>query len=60
MKLTVKEVEAKQELIAVMRKHKLETYRDEDAAPPLVVQLVAGKDNVKVRREDDQDQAEEE
>lgn len=48
MKLTEKEVEAKEALIAVMKKHGLTVYRDDEAAPPLIVTLTPGKDKVKV------------
>lgn len=48
MKLTEKETEAKEALIAVMKKHDLTVYKDDEANPPLVVTLVPGKDNVKV------------
>jgi hypothetical protein len=47
MKLTEKESEAKLSLIEVMKKHGLTVYKDEDAAPPLVVTLKT-KDGVKV------------
>lgn len=48
MKLTKKEVEAKNALIAVMEKHKLLVYRDDSASPPMLVTLVPGKAGVKV------------
>ena len=48
MKLTEKEKEAKDALIAAMVKHSLGVYRDDEANPPLVVTLLPGKDNVKV------------
>lgn len=48
MGLTEKEHDAKEALIAVMKKHKIETYRDDDVTPPLVVTLVPGKDQIKV------------
>lgn len=47
MKLTEKEKDAKTALIAVMKKHKLNVYRDESADPPLTVTLET-KDGVKV------------
>jgi hypothetical protein len=53
MKLTEKEVEAKQALISAMQKHELSVYRDDSASPPLVVTLVEGKVNVKVALSDD-------
>ena len=46
MKLTEKEKVAKDALIAVMKKHGHNVYRDESAS--LVVTLVPGKDGVKV------------
>ncbi len=48
MKLTVKEHEAKEALIVVMKKHDTLVYRDDEATPPLLVTLTPGKDNVKV------------
>lgn len=48
MKLTEKEVEAKEALLRAMRKHKVETYTDTEAVPPLTVIVTPGKDNVKV------------
>jgi len=42
------EVEAKEALVRVMKKHKLEVYRDESASPPLTVTLTPGADKVKV------------
>ncbi len=47
IKKTVPEKEKKAELIAVMLKHGLSVYRDDDAVPPFVV-TVATKHNVKV------------
>ena len=47
------EVEARGALIAAMKKHGLTIYRDDDAAPPLLVTLVAGEDKVKVKRVDE-------
>jgi hypothetical protein len=49
MKLIVKETEAKAALLGVMKKHKLEVYKDESASPPLVVTVVPGEDDVKVK-----------
>jgi len=48
MRLTAKEVDAKNALIEAMRKHKQDVYRDNNAAPPLTVTLVEGKVGVKV------------
>jgi hypothetical protein len=55
MVLTKQEVEKKGELMDAMRKHKLDTYCDENAVPALLVTLVAGEDKVKVRRAEDDD-----
>ena len=48
MKLTEKESEAKIALIAVLRKHKVDVYRDDNASPPLLITLKPGKDGVTV------------
>jgi hypothetical protein len=55
MKLTDREVEAKEALIAVMRNHKLTVYTDENAVPPLVITLIPGEDKVKVRRAEEEE-----
>jgi hypothetical protein len=55
MRHTEKEVEARDALVAVMEKHHLTVYRDDEADPPLVVTLTPGKAKVKVRRADDDD-----
>lgn len=60
MALTEKEVEAKGNLLRVMEKHDLTTYRDESADPPLLVIVVPGESKVKVRREAEDDEAGEE
>ena len=52
MRMTVKEKAAKDALIEAMTKHKLSVYRDNDAAPPLVVTLSEGKTNVHVEEAD--------
>lgn len=52
MKLTTKEVEAKATLIEVMRRNKRTVYRDDNAAPPLLVTLKEGTVSVKVTRVD--------
>lgn len=44
------ETVAKQALIAVMQKHKLKVYRDENADPPLVVTIEKPDPTVKVKR----------
>ena len=57
MKLSKSEKEAKDALIAVMRKHHLDVYKDTEATPPLVVR-VSQTDNVKVEAvasDDDED-----
>lgn len=58
MQHTETESEAKNALIQVMKKHNLTVYRDDDAAPPLVVTLVPGEDKVKVtqQKEDEPDE----
>ena len=56
MELTEKEVAARDALIAVMKKHSLSIYKDDDASPPLVVTLIPGEDKVKVTRADDEAQ----
>ncbi len=48
MKLSKKEKEAKQALIAVMNKHKLSVYRDDTQNPPVIVTL-SSKDDVRVQ-----------
>lgn len=50
MKLTEKEVAAKDALIATMKQHKVDVYRDDDVDPPLVVTLKPGKDGVRVEQ----------
>jgi hypothetical protein len=50
MDLTEKESEAKEALLSVMKKHRLDVYRDENVVPPLVVTLIPGSDDVKVKR----------
>jgi hypothetical protein len=48
MKLTEKEVEAKDALLEVMSKHNLVVYKDESVAPPLIVTVTPGDAKVKV------------
>jgi hypothetical protein len=48
MKLTEKESEAKIALISVLRKNKVDVYRDDNASPPLLFTLKPGKDGVTV------------
>lgn len=59
MALTEREVEAREALIAVMNKHKLDVYLDDDATPPLLVTLIQGEDKVKISKvsEGDEDLA---
>lgn len=57
MKKTEKEVEAKEALVAVMKKHDLQVYKDDDAEPPLIVTLTPGVDKVKVTRADGDEDA---
>lgn len=52
MELSRLEKEAKNALIAAMKKHKVENYRIDDATPPLQVQYISGKENVKVHEVD--------
>ncbi len=58
MALTERETEARDALVKVMKKHGLDVYVDEDAAPPLVVTIIAGEDKVKVRRAEDSESLE--
>lgn len=51
MELTEAEVDAKDKLLAAMRKHGLDVYHLEDAEPPLVVTVLPGEATVKVRKE---------
>jgi hypothetical protein len=55
MALTEKEVEAKDALLTVMTKHKLQVYKDESASPPLVVTVLQGEAKVKVSVADEAD-----
>lgn len=48
MKLTEHESDAKQALIALMRKHKIDVYKVEEFDPPVMIVLKPGKDGVKV------------
>jgi hypothetical protein len=50
MALTEKEVDALAALATVMKKHKLNVYRDDNADPPLVVEVTPGEDKIKVKR----------
>lgn len=50
MKLTVKEKEAHDTLLAIMQKNELPIYRDDEAVPPLVVTVMPGKTRVKVEQ----------
>jgi hypothetical protein len=61
MRATDKEVPAKEALIAAMKKHKVASYLDNEASPPLQVILTPGKDQVKVTElepggDDDEDE----
>jgi hypothetical protein len=58
IRLTDKEVDAKDALVTVMKKHKLDVYRDENAVPPLIVTLIPGEDKVKVSRAKDEEDEE--
>lgn len=50
MGLTKKEKEAKEKLLSLMKEHKLDSYTDEDASPPLIVTVEAKDETVKVKR----------
>lgn len=52
MKLTKEEVEKRDGLIEVMRRHRRKVYRDDNASPPLLVTLKDGKASVKVQTAD--------
>jgi hypothetical protein len=56
MKLTDRESDAKEALVSVMKKHKLDVYRDENSTPRLIVTLVPGNDKVKVTRAKDEEE----
>lgn len=60
MKLTEREVEAREALVNAMRRNGLEVYRDDSASPALLVLLKPGKDTVKVTTADGVDGAGEE
>jgi hypothetical protein len=47
MRLSKRESDAKQALIRVMKKHKVEAYRDDASTPPLII-FLSTVDNVKV------------
>ena len=57
MKMTEKEVSAKEKLVEVMKKHELSIYKDDEADPPLIVTLTPGKDVVKVTRDESDESA---
>ncbi len=59
MRHTTKEVEARDALVAVMKKHNLSVYRDDEVDPPLLVTLTPGVDKVKVQRLKDGEEDEE-
>lgn len=46
---------AKAALIAAMKKHGVEVYKDESVTPPLTITVTLGKENVKVTEGDDND-----
>jgi len=50
MGLTKKEVEARDALMAAMDKYKKTEYRDDDAVPPLYVEITEGETKVKVSK----------
>lgn len=45
----VEEKEAEQNLLRMMKKHNLDTYRDDNAVPPFVVTVEPGEEKVKVK-----------
>lgn len=49
------ETETREALIAVMKKHSLTVYKDDDAVPPFIITLTPGKDKVKVTRDEGDD-----
>ena len=51
---------SKQALIAAMKKHGVEVYKDESVTPALVVNVTLGKENVKVKQEGAEDDDEDE
>jgi hypothetical protein len=59
MKRTETEVEARTALVAVMKKHSLTVYRDDEASPALLVTLTPGEDKVKVTRAEEEVEADE-
>lgn len=44
---------SKQALIALMKKHGVDVYKDESVTPALIVNVTLGKENVKVKQEGD-------
>lgn len=52
MKLTEEEVEKRDQLAGLMKKHNLTFYEDLNAVPPLVVTLKVGEPKVKVKKLD--------
>jgi hypothetical protein len=50
MKLTEDEAAKLSTLVEVMEKHKLTVYRNDEAVPPMLITLKAGKTRAKVER----------
>jgi uncharacterized protein (DUF2384 family) len=50
MKLTEDESEKLTSLVEVMEKHKLTVYRNDEAVPPMLITLKAGKTRARVER----------
>jgi hypothetical protein len=59
MKLTEREVEARQALVTAMQRHNLTVYKDESATPALIVTLAEGDPKVKVTTDASQEESEE-
>lgn len=57
MALTKKEAEKKSALIEVMKKHNLTAYEDLDADPQLLVTVIEGKVDVKVKALGEEEEA---
>lgn len=49
MELTKKEVEAAAEVLRLMHENKLTSYQDNNFDPPVVAEVVQGKERVKVK-----------
>lgn len=58
MALLKEEVDLKGVLLAAMKKHELDIYRNDDFAPPLLVTVMPGEEKVKVKKLDGDDEDE--